>query len=95
MMILNNVFEQAIKAHVKEREELLQYKGIKVLTSKLIETVECHDGTQMMKFKVVTAVNAKRYENNRVEWQVNLYDDPEGKMTNTIGVYFDGSHYVA
>lgn len=93
-MTMDKIFEQAIKAHVKEREELFGYKGIKVLSSRFVETIECHDGTILTKFEVVTAIKAKKYEDNRIKWQLNIYDNPTGEKENTIGVYYDGQFYA-
>lgn len=92
-MTMNKIFEQAIKAHVKQREELFQYSGIKVISSVYDRQLTCYDGTILTMFKVVTSIKAKKYENNRVTWQINIYDDPKGNGNNTIGVYFDGESY--
>lgn len=96
-MTMNNIFELAIKAHIKERDDLFlnEFKGLKVLSSKQTETITCFDGTTLHKYRVVCSVKAKKYENNRVFWQVNIYDDPNGESNNTIGVYYDGSTYEA
>ena len=96
-MTMNHIFEQAIKAHIKERDDLFmnEFKGIKVLASKYVETVTCYDGIILNKYRITCSIKAKKYENNRVFFQVNIYDDPNGEGNNTIGVYYDGSAYEA
>ncbi|MBO5841458.1 MAG: hypothetical protein J6R46_00510 [Clostridia bacterium] len=94
-MTMSKVFEQAIKAHVKERDDLLNIKGVRVLKTKFVETIHCSGGEVLTKFEVVTAVKAKGLQDNRVKWQVNVYDDPEGRQTDPVSVYYDGRYYEA
>ena len=94
-MTMNNVFEKAIKEHIKERNEtfLNEYKGIKVIHSKFVEHIKCYDGTNFLKFQVTCSIKAKKWENNRVLFQVNVYDTNGECPLNNIGVYFDGEAY--
>ena len=96
-MTMNKIFELAIKEHIKERDDLFldEFKGLKVLSSKYTETITCFDGITLNKYRVSCSIKAKKYENNRVFFQINLYDDPNGNNANTIGVYYDGSSYEA
>ena len=95
-MTLNNVFESAIKEHIKEREDLQSwsFKGIKVINCEFVKSVKCYfPGTEvecpmMTQYEVTCKFNAKKHENNRVKFQVNVYSDG-----SEIGVYFDGTYY--
>lgn len=94
-MTMNNVFEKAIKEHIKERDEIFlkEYKGIKVIRSKFVKNIVCHDGTNLTMFQVTCSIKAKKWENNRVLFQVNIYDTNGEYAENPIGVYYDGEAY--
>ena len=94
-MTMSKVIETAIKNHCKEREYVDQFKGIKVLSVKFREAVECYGGEMLCRYDVVTAIKAKKYENNRVKFEVCIYDNPTGEKTDTIGVYYNGEYYEA
>lgn len=95
MTILDNVFEKAIKEHCKVRDDLFSYKGLKVISSAFIEKRDCFDNETLVKYRVVCSFKAKKYENNRAIFQVNVYDNPTGSKENAIIVFFDGEEYEA
>lgn len=96
---MKEMFAKEIKAHIKydienspatygDWERFL--KGFKVVDWKLDKVVETSNGNgKMMKFFVTTTFKAKKYENNLVEWEVNVYE------SNSVGVYFNGTKYSA
>lgn len=93
--MLNKVIEDAIKKKIKE-SSFMDFTGVKLLTLTYKEVVQTSfEGAVLIKFEAVCSFKAKKYENNRVKFQINLYDDPTGKHTNTIGTYFDGTFYQA
>lgn len=96
-MTMNKVFQKAIKEHIAERSELFHnhYKGLKVIKSQFSENIECHDGTNMTIFIVTCSFKAEKWENNRVMFQVNIYDTNGEHTENPIGVYFNGEAYEA
>lgn len=91
--MFDKIIEKAIKDHAKNYDYLVELKGLKVLTSKFIETRPCYGGETLIKFDVTCSIKAKKYENNRVKFQVNVYDNPTGNKENHITVYFDGTYY--
>lgn len=95
MTMMDKVFEKAIKDHCKVRDELFSYNGLKVIRSKFVETRECYDNITLVKYEVTCAIKAKKYENNRVKFQVNVYDNPNGERENEIVVFFNGEDYEA
>lgn len=101
-MTFNKVMETAIKNHMKERSDDLfkDIKGLKVLNIKFIKTVETGftgadgENSMMTKYKVTCSMKAKKYENNRIRFEVNFYDNTD-EDTGSISVYFDGTFYQA
>lgn len=91
--MFDKIIEKAIKDHCKAYDYLNDIKGLKILTTTFRNTTECYDGVTLVRFDVVCSCKARKYENNRVKFQVNIYDNPSGDKINTIGVYFDGTFY--
>lgn len=98
---MNEMLAKVIKNHINWRIEsdptwcgdwTRFLKGFKVTSWKVTEVVEGayieNDvAGQLIKYEVTTAFKAPKYENNRVNWQVNIYQD------NSTGVYFNGTSY--
>ncbi|MBP3637511.1 MAG: hypothetical protein J6K13_08160 [Clostridia bacterium] len=92
---MKEMFEKQIKAHIKHDIECSPgtygdwerfLKGFKVAEWRLDKVVETSNGHgKMMKFFVTTTFKAKKYENNLVEWEVNVYE------SDSVGVYFNGT----
>lgn len=93
--MFDKIIEKAIIQHCKEREYLSRFKGIKVVSSKYNETIDCMDGITLVKFDVVCTTTAKDYKGKIVLFQVYIYDNPTGEIENTIGIYFNGTEYAA
>lgn len=92
--MFDKIIEKAIKDHCKSCDCLNDIKGLKLLTTTFLNTSKCYDGITLVRFDAVCSFKAPKYENNRVRFQVNIYDNPDGDKINTIGVYFDGTFYA-
>ena len=88
--------ESAIKEHIKERSDLFNIKGLKVLNIKYLDSIrtlyEGEDGERsiMTKYEVTCSMKTKKYEDNRIKFEVNFYDNSDD---GSIGIYFDGTFY--
>ena len=72
---------------------LLDIKNLKLLKLTFRNTATCYDGQTLIRLDAVCSCKARKYENNRVKFQINIYDDPMGDLNNNIIVYFDGTFY--
>ena len=95
MMTITKMMEGIVKDHLKaeENEYLGNYPGLKVINEKFVEMIECFGGCQMVKYEVVCSFKAKKYEDNRVKFQINLYESTDENEDQRIGCYFDGTFY--
>ena len=92
--MFTKIIEKAIVNHCKDRAELNDLKGIKVLRYQFREMRPCCDGATLVIYDAVCSIKAKKYENNRVNFQVNVYDNPNGDYEKgTLGIYFNGTFY--
>ena len=90
---MKNAILKAIKANNVKYENESFNKGIK------LENLEpynkpgyenftvCYDGNTLTRFKATCIFKARKYENNVVFYQVNVYSN------GAIEVYFDGTSY--
>lgn len=94
--MFDKIIEKTIKNHCKEREELSKFNNrLKVVSIAFRDAEKCYDGITIIRFDAVCAFKAPQFENNRVKFTINIYDNPKGDKINTIGVYFDGTFYSA
>lgn len=93
--MFDKIIEKAIIQRCKEHEYLNRFKGLKVVSSKYSEMIDCEDGITLVKFNVVCTTTAKDYKGKVVLFQVYIYDNPKGEKVNSIGIYFNGTEYVA
>lgn len=97
-MTINKIMETVIKEHIKNNELFTDVKGLKILHTKFIDTVETgftgYDGENIMmtKYEVTCSIKAKKYEDNRIQFEVDFYDNED---EGSVGVYFNKTFYQA
>lgn len=96
MTTLQKAIFSEIKKHINEADYLMEYsKGIKFESMDRYqkegyeEYVICSGGVSLTRYEVKCRFKALKYEDNIVVFMVNVYSDGE------IGIYFDGTEYVA
>ena len=94
-MTLNKMMETAIKEYIKDRELFKDIKGLKVIKTKYLQTVKCYDDVEMTTFTVTCSIKAKKYEDNRLTFNVNLYDDDGNEDVQSVMVMYTNSFYEA